>query len=415
MLDRIDVHCNWVSPSVLALLPSPLPASPVGGEIVTDPGLGVFCDNAMPLVTRYWPKPDAAKKTLFIKSAMAELNKVGLVGMHDAGNVPGDLRLFEHLADNKEIWTVRMYAMMECDLRNTYCPEDAVKIQRDDGMLSVRSVKLFDDGALGSWGSALIEPYSDKPSTTGSLLVNATTLSSLATSWASLGYQVNIHAIGDRANRNAIDALEAALNTTCSNPNNLHTCQTQHNRHRIEHSQIIAPSDQNRLFELGIIPSIQPTHATSDMSYALSRLGHDRLNTSAYRMRSILPLLPILGSDFPVEPPNPFAGMYAAIARKNPATGLGVDVDGNKGVNVSWYAQEALNVMQALKGFTLNPARGAFVEGKAGVIKEGAFADWVVLDEEDAVEKWVGDVEMLRRLRVRETWVAGRRVYKRDD
>jgi len=143
MLDRIDVHCNWVSPAVLSLLPSPLPASPVGGEIVTDPGLGVFCDNAMPLITQYWPKPDAAKKTLFIKSAMAELNKVGLVGIHDAGNVPGDLRLFESLADDRETWTVRMYAMMECDVRNTYCPQDALKIQRDDGMLSVRSVKLF--------------------------------------------------------------------------------------------------------------------------------------------------------------------------------------------------------------------------------------------------------------------------------
>jgi len=132
-----------VSPAILSLLPSPLPASPVGGVIVTDPGLGVFCDNAMPLVTSYWPKPDAAKKTLFIKSAMAELNKVGLVGMHDAGNVPGDLRLFESLADDREIWTVRMYAMLECDIRNTYCPQDAVKVQRDDGMLSVRSVKLF--------------------------------------------------------------------------------------------------------------------------------------------------------------------------------------------------------------------------------------------------------------------------------
>jgi len=289
------------------------------------------------------------------------------------------------------------------------------------------------DGALGSWGSALIvshemsltltssrltyqqEPYSDKPSITGSLLVNATTLTSLATSWASLGYQVNIHAIGDRANRNAIDALEAALRSTCPNDNDLHACQTQHNRHRIEHSQIIEPSDQKRLFDLGIIPSIQPTHATSDMSYALSRLGHDRLNTSAYRMRSILPLSPILGSDFPVEPPNPFAGMYAAIARKNPATGLGVDMDGTKGVNVSWYPQEALDVMQALKGFTLSPARGGFLEGKAGVIKEGAFADWVVLDEEDSIGKWEGDVEMLRQLRVRETWVAGRRVYKRED
>lgn len=143
MLDRIDVHCNWVSQAVLSLLPSPLPTSPSGGEIVTDPGFGVFCDNAMPLITQYWPKPDAAKKTLFIKSAMAELNKVGLVGMHDAGNVPADVRLFESLADDRETWTIRMYAMLECDIRNTYCPQDVMKVHRDDGMLSARSVKLF--------------------------------------------------------------------------------------------------------------------------------------------------------------------------------------------------------------------------------------------------------------------------------
>ena len=102
-----------------------------------------MCIRDRPFVTQYWPKPDTAKKTKFIRSAMAELNKVGLVGMHDAGNVPGDLRLFEALADERETWTVRMYAMLECDVRNTFCPQDAIRAQRDDGMLSVRSVKLF--------------------------------------------------------------------------------------------------------------------------------------------------------------------------------------------------------------------------------------------------------------------------------
>lgn len=132
-------------------------------------------------------------------------------------------------------------------------------------------------------------------------------------------------------------------------------------------------------------------------------------------MRSLLPLLPILGSDFPVEPPSPFHGLYAAIARRNPATGLGVDIEGKTGVNTSWYPQEALSVMQALNGFTTSPARGAFLEDKAGVVKEGAFADWVVLDDGGGVKKWAGDLEMLRRLKVRETWVAGRRVYKSVD
>jgi len=155
MLDRIDVHCAWVSSSVLSLLPSPLPSAPTGGEIVLDPGPGVFCDNAMPLVLAHWPKPDKAMKTKFVKSAMQALNKVGLVGMHDAGSVPRDLRLFEELAEDRELWTVRVYGMLECEVRNTFCPEEAVRIERGDGMLSVRSVKLF--GGT-SWFPCLPKP-----------------------------------------------------------------------------------------------------------------------------------------------------------------------------------------------------------------------------------------------------------------
>ncbi len=177
------------------------------------------------------------------------------------------------------------------------------------------------DGALGSWGSAMIEPYSDRPDTSGSLLVNASTLTSLARSWASEGYQVNIHAIGDLANRLAIDAMTAALRDQCPGES-LADCQARH-RFRIEHSQIVHPDDQKRMHEIGIIPSIRPTHATSDMKYAESRLGKARTGTEAYRMKSFLDIKPVLGSDFPVEPPNPFEGLYAAIRRKNPHTGLG--------------------------------------------------------------------------------------------
>jgi predicted amidohydrolase YtcJ len=141
MLDRVDVHCIWVSNAVLELLPAVLPKIP-GGEIITDPGPGVFCDNAMDLVMKYWPKPSTEKKTQFVKAAMTELNKVGLVGMHDAGVTPKELTLYESLADGDN-WTVRVYAMTECEQRNTFCPGEARMISRDDGLLSVRSVKLF--------------------------------------------------------------------------------------------------------------------------------------------------------------------------------------------------------------------------------------------------------------------------------
>ena len=401
MLDRVDVHCTWVSRAVLELLPD-LPDEVPGGEIVRTPGMGVFCDNAMDLVTALWPKPDRAHKKTYVAAAMRELHKVGLVGMHDAGVLPADLDLYDEMSRTED-WTLRVYAMVECPERNTFCPDEAVKREHPDGMLTVRSVKLFADGALGSWGSAMLAPYSDRPDTSGSLLVNASTLTSLARSWSAAGFQVNIHAIGDLANRLAIDALEASLGDLCPHSPPA-ACQARH-RFRIEHAQIIHPADQQRLHALGIIPSIQPTHATSDMAYAARRLGERRTRDEAYRMRSLLDIGPVLGSDFPVEPPNPFEGLYAAVTRRNPRTGTGPP-----GYEGGWHVEEALTLEQALHGFTVGAARGAFLEGKAGVIREGAFADWVVLDEEIGA---VGE-EGLRSVRVRETWVGGRRVYARE-
>ena len=267
------------------------------------------------------------------------------------------------------------------------------------------------DGALGSWGSAMLEPYSDHPWTSGSLLINASALTDVTKAWAAAGYQVNIHAIGDLANRNAVDAFEAALRQQCppddsdgdSEEAHLAACQAAH-RFRIEHSQIIHPDDQRRIHALGLIPSIQPTHATSDMKYALSRLGPARLADSAYRMRSLLGARPVLGSDFPVEPPDPFQGIYAALARRSPHTGLGPD-----GSAAAWHPEEALSLDEALWGFTGGAAYGAFMEDRAGVIQPGALADWVVLDQ--AVEDM--DVESFRDVKVRETWVGGKRVFAR--
>ena len=252
----------------------------------------------------------------------------------------------------------------------------------------------------------MIDPYSDKETSTGSLLVNATVLSALTQNWAAQGFQVNIHAIGDLANRLAIDAFEISLKLQCPDITKLRECQQGKFRFRIEHAQIIHPDDQQRMLELGIIPSIQPTHATSDMGYAESRLGKQRTADEAYRMRSLLPLRPILGSDFPVEPASIFEGMYAATTRRSPRTGL--DPSGGK---TGWYPGESLTIEDALKGFTLNPASGAFLDGKAGVIQEGAWADWVVLDHSlEGLE-----LEDLRKITVRETWVGGKLVYRRHD
>lgn len=254
----------------------------------------------------------------------------------------------------------------------------------------------------------MIEPYSDRPDTTGSLLVNASTLTALTRQWAAAGYQVNIHAIGDLANRLAIDAMEAALLDVCpSTKDLLLQCQTASHRFRIEHAQIIHPADQARMFALGIVPSIQPTHATSDSAYAGARLGAERVRTEAYRMRSVWELGPVLGSDFPVEPADPFGGIYAAVTRRRPDTGTAGPSPGSE---EGWCVDEALDLEQALHGFTASPARAAFMEGVAGGIERGMWADWIVLDErlEDM------DVDDIRRVKVRETWVGGQRVFKRE-
>jgi predicted amidohydrolase YtcJ len=141
MLDRVDVHCTWVSQAVLDLLPDEIPNVP-GGEIVRDPGMGVFCDNAMAQILALWPKPDNKKKSLFLKSAMRKLNQYGLVGMHDAGVSALNLDLFKELAGTED-WTVRVYAMVEYYDRNAFCPNPVERYIHPDGFLSIQSVKLF--------------------------------------------------------------------------------------------------------------------------------------------------------------------------------------------------------------------------------------------------------------------------------
>ncbi|KIN07713.1 hypothetical protein OIDMADRAFT_99766 [Oidiodendron maius Zn] len=364
MLDRVDVHCVWTSQKVLDLLPDPLPDAPPGGVVVTDPGLGVFCDNAMDsIIFPYAPKPNVEQKSRWVETAMSELNKVGIVGVGDAGMRPDDIAILELMAENQQL-TIRINVMVECKKRNTFCPKElqGMKLLNAPNglrnqMLLLHGVKLFADGALGSWGAAMIEPYSDKPDISGTMLIN-----------------------------------ETALTTVVS-----------------DH-----PDDQARIARMGIIPSIQPTHATSDMAYALSRLGPERLGHSAYRMASYFPTHkdpngypgPVLGSDFPVEPPNPFHGMYAAVARLDPATGTSPSGEGG------WYPQEAITVEQALLGFTRNAAYGWFRENVTGAIEVGKWADFIVVDK----DVWKDETgEALRDVHVTETWVGGRKVYTRRE
>lgn len=186
MLDRVDVHCVLTSQKVLDLLPYPLPEAPPGGVIVTDPEPGVFCDNAMDaIIFPLAPKPDVAQKTRWFKTAFAELNKVGIIGVGDAGMRPEDVKILEGMAEKGEM-TIRINVMLECAERNTFCPDETKSLKlldAPDGLgsniLMLGGVKLFADGALGSWGAALLEPYSDKLETSGTMLINETELTNV--------------------------------------------------------------------------------------------------------------------------------------------------------------------------------------------------------------------------------------------
>lgn len=409
MIDRVDGHCLWLSAAVIKLLPDPLPTHIPGGEILGNGS--VFCDNAMDMVYDVYPDRvlDRAKVIARAESAMKELNKVGVVGVHDAGMRKWEVEGLRWMAE-MSISSVRLNIMVECEIRNTYCGGEGesgvrnIMGRTENGMLSVYGVKIFADGALGSWGAALLSPYSDKPETSGTMLINSTALQNVITEWYNSGYQVSTHCIGDLANHLTVQIYKDLLSTSHYTPPN------HARRLRIEHAQIIAPEDQDLIQSLGLIPSIQPTHATSDSPYAEIRLGRDRVQNSAYRMKSLFDrgLNVVLGSDFPVESHDPRNGIYAAVTRKNPYTTK----------EEGWHKEETITVQQALEGFIKNPAYAMWAEGETGEISVGKWADWVVLGYEDEAlgakfweEGWVEKGGDVRRLKVLETWVGGRKVY----
>jgi len=225
--------------------------------------------------------------------------------------------------------------------------------------LTIRSIKMMVDGALGSRGAALLEPYSDEPGNRGLVITDQATLETVAKMAVAAGFQANTHAIGDRANRMVLDAYQAAGATN--------------RRFRVEHAQIIAPPDLPRFKELGIIPSMQATHATSDMRWAHLRLGEDRLK-GAYAWQTFLKMGVRVanGSDFPVESANPLWGFYASVTRQDHA---GEPKGG-------WSPEEKMTREQALKSWTLDAAYAAFEEREKGSIEAGKIADVVVLSRD---------------------------------
>ena len=391
-LGRVDGHALWLNSAALreASITKQTP-DPPGGRIeraADGTPSGVLVDKAMALAERAIPSPTLDQRRAALTAALAHLKSVGITGVGDAGVDADDVELYRSFADSAAL-PVRVYAMI-ADTGGDFDKLSASGplIGYGDDRLTVRAVKLFADGALGSRGAALLEPYTDEPSHKGLLLESDASMTQKIEKALRAGYQVNVHAIGDAANRQVLDAFETAYRVVGG----------RDLRNRIEHAQIVSPADIPRFKALDIIASMQPTHATSDMNMAEDRLGKDRMS-GAYAWRTFLAQGTRIagGSDFPVESDNPFFGLHAAVTRTDhsgrPAGG--------------WYPEQALTRLEALRAFTLDASYAQHQEAKAGSLEPGKWADFILVDRDfftlPAADIW--------KIRVRQTWVGGRRVY----
>ncbi|TPE59072.1 amidohydrolase [Sandaracinobacter neustonicus] len=389
-LSRVDGHAGWANTAALKVAGiTKATKDPAGGRILRDAAgnpTGVLIDAAMDLVEKAAPPPSAGEREKALEAALAHLASVGLTGVHDMGSSAEDWALFRTFGDEGRL-TLRITAyaagMPAMEAISPLRPTPWLY----NGRLKLQGIKLMADGALGSRGAWLLKPYSDEPGTRGLQFLDDAKMKNLFSRANYLGYQVAVHAIGDAANRQALDAFTE-----------IRPAYSDKFRNRIEHAQVIDPADIPRFAELNIIASVQPTHATSDKAMAADRLGEARL-TGAYAWATLRKagVKLALGSDFPVEPANPFYGLHAAVTRQ----------DRQNQPPGGWRPEDALTLQQAFAGFTTDAAWAGGQDGKAGQLTEGSFADFLLLDRDPFT---IGPAE-LPQVVVEETWLDGKRVY----
>ncbi len=360
-MKRIDGHAGLANSAALRLagITRDTP-DPEGGRILRDSAgnpSGVFIDEAMALVETHIPTVSFETRKRRVLRAAGAIAANGLTGMHDTGAEGDTIRAVRELIDEGR-FPIRVQIMIGDDAKLIDEWFARGPLIGYGNRLTVRSVKLYGDGALGSRGAAMLAPYSDDPQNTGLLIARPEHIEDIARRGSQAGFQINTHAIGDRGVRTAIDAYERA---------GIRPDQ----RFRIEHFQIAALDDITRAARLGIIASVQPTHATSDMPWAERRVGAERIR-GAYAWRRILDAggRLALGSDFPVESVSPFRGLYSAVTRQ--------DSQGNP--PGGWHPDQRLTLAEAIRGFTIDAAWAGFDEATLGTIEPGKFADFTVVD-----------------------------------
>lgn len=390
ILGRVDGHAIWVNSKAMELVGLNEYTKDVdGGEIIRDKQgkpTGVLIDNAMALVYKKMPGLTQAEIKNALLRSMQSLANQGLTSIHDAGVDANTIKAYKSLAKENKM-PIRVNVMIDA-----LDPEFDQLLKQghfesQDKTLTINSVKISADGALGSRGAALITDYSDKPGHRGLLLHSQEKLNKLMLQAMQAGFQVNTHAIGDNANVQVINNYERLIKLTDSKAL----------RHRIEHAQVLQTSDIPRFHELGIIASMQATHATSDKNMAEDRLGSKRIK-GAYAWRSLIEAKAVIaaGSDFPVEYPNPFYGLHASVTRQDkqnmPAEG--------------WYAKQSMTMTEAFQTFTTNAAYAGHQEHFTGSIEKNKKADFILIDQNIFTIK----SKDIWKTQVLQTWVNGKRV-----
>ena len=392
VLERVDGHAFVVNSAALkAAGITAATKDPVGGKVERDANgnpTGLLVDAAMDLVGSKVPAPSAEQLTQALDKAQEQLLSVGITAAADMGTSASDWAAMQSAGMNGELNVRIMGYAYDIQNMRAVVPNGPTPWLFED-RLRMGGVKLYADGALGSRGAWLKKPYADKPDTTGLQFLKDAELHAKADEAASRGLQVAIHAIGDAADAQVISAYEV-----------LSAKYGKDRRWRIEHFQIADPADIPRLAPAGIIASMQPVHQTSDRLMAEKRLGTNRL-TGAYAWQSALKsgARIAFGSDFPVESPNPFPGLAAAVSRQ--------DMNGQP--PGGWLPQERVSFTAALSGFTRDAAYAGFAEQKFGALEPGKWADFIIVDRD--VSKV--DPQALARTQVLETWVAGKKVWGR--
>jgi predicted amidohydrolase YtcJ len=378
VLRRVDGHASWVNSAALQIAGiTKATPDPAGGKIVRDASgepTGVLVDLAMDLVDAKVSPASAETRERRIRWAANVAVEAGFTGVHEMGIDDGTVAVYHQLSGAGEL-PLRVNAYLEGSLAVAKTLADR-EVEPDDGdaYFSMVGMKLFADGALGSRGAALAADYSDDAGNRGLWVMEPAALKEATMLATAAGWQVATHAIGDAANHAVLDAYEAAEASQKGTDLRL----------RVEHAQVLMPADIERLAKLGVIASMQPTHATSDMPWAEQRIGPERIK-GAYAWRSVLEAggLIVAGSDFPVEEVSPMFGLYAAVTRQDPK---GEPAGG-------WYPAQRMTLDEAIFAFTAAPAVAGFVEDHRGRLVPGFVADVTVFDRALAADKTLLDAK----------------------